>query len=287
MHIRTFMICLSLALLPLSTAFAQSTAFSYQGRLLESGMPASGMLDIQFSLFAAAQGGSAIAPDVFIADVLPDQGIFSVELDFGSAVLINTPLWLEIRLRPTGGGAFTLLRPRQPLNQAPRAVHTQAVGPNSVNSSAIIDNSVTSVKILDGAVRSGEIQNGTITHSDVNTAEIQRRINGICGPNFAITRVLVNGNVNCTPDEGILDFPFAGTFFANAENGATDIELLRPTANHLCMLSKVQLRDVDGGSENALCRVRISGSNWLLEAASDNDSDAFCEAICLSFNPVQ
>ena len=55
---------LALALLGLifcaTSASAQTTAFSYQGRLTDGGNPANGNYDLQFVLFDSANGGSNI-----------------------------------------------------------------------------------------------------------------------------------------------------------------------------------------------------------------------------------
>src|SRR5258706_351256 len=42
-------------------AFAQSTAFTYQGRLTDNGSPANGNYDLQFTVRDSASGGNLIA----------------------------------------------------------------------------------------------------------------------------------------------------------------------------------------------------------------------------------
>ena len=41
-----------------STALAQGTAFTYQGRLSNNGSPASGVYNLQFTVYATNQSGS-------------------------------------------------------------------------------------------------------------------------------------------------------------------------------------------------------------------------------------
>ena len=48
----------------LSTAFAQGTAFTYQGQLNSGGSPANGFYDFQFSLSNAPSGGSQVGGTV-------------------------------------------------------------------------------------------------------------------------------------------------------------------------------------------------------------------------------
>ena len=47
--------------LQLSSALAQGTAFTYQGRLNAGGNPANGLYDLQFTLFNAAANGAQVA----------------------------------------------------------------------------------------------------------------------------------------------------------------------------------------------------------------------------------
>jgi hypothetical protein len=54
--------CLSTLNLQLSTAFAQATAFTYQGKLAEGGTPANGRYDLRFILYDADAGGNQVGP---------------------------------------------------------------------------------------------------------------------------------------------------------------------------------------------------------------------------------
>ena len=100
------------------------TAFTHQGRLIQSGTPADGEFDFEFRLFDAATEGNQHGPIVVLDDVAVNGGLFAVELDFGAEVFAGDARWLEIRVRPgaeTGG--FTLLHPLQRLTPTPHALH--------------------------------------------------------------------------------------------------------------------------------------------------------------------
>ena len=76
---------------------------------------------------------------------------------------------------------------------------------------------------------------------------------------------------------------FDSTFHLSRFNtGGTSFRVLPPNANHFCYLSRVGVRETDTGTEAAICRVRRSGSVWLLEATlgRSSDNDVFCSAIC-------
>jgi hypothetical protein len=105
----------------LSTAFAQGTAFTYQGRLNDGTNPANGSYDLRFTVYDAVTGGSAVGGPLTNTPTAVSNGVFSVVLDFG-AVFPGANRWLEIAARTNGGGSFSLLSPRQPLTAAPYAV---------------------------------------------------------------------------------------------------------------------------------------------------------------------
>jgi hypothetical protein len=104
------------------------TAFTYQGRLADGGSPASGTWDFQFTLHDAAAGGGQVGPVVTRDDVTVSGGVFTVALDFG-AVFDGNARFLEIGVRDgAGGGAYTMLSPRQELPPAPHALWSAATG---------------------------------------------------------------------------------------------------------------------------------------------------------------
>src|SRR5208282_1185251 len=77
-------------------AFAQGTAFVYQGQLQNNGSPASGTFNFTFSLFNVSSAGAAVAGPVVTNGVIVTNGLFAVTLDFGSSVWNGQTNWLEI-----------------------------------------------------------------------------------------------------------------------------------------------------------------------------------------------
>src|SRR5438477_406166 len=99
------------------------TAFTYQGRLRDSGAPANGSYDVQFAVYTASAGGVQVGPLVTRPNVAVSFGLFTVSLDFGTGVFDGSARWLEIGVRPAGSGApFTVLGTRQELTPTPSAV---------------------------------------------------------------------------------------------------------------------------------------------------------------------
>lgn len=104
-----------------ATAYAQTTAFTYQGQFQSSGSPATGNFDFEFALYDAQTGGTQVGSTIAVNALTVTNGSFSVTLDFGN-VFPGAARFLEIRVRQTGGGLFTTLAPRQRLTSAPYTV---------------------------------------------------------------------------------------------------------------------------------------------------------------------
>src|ERR1700761_6528430 len=68
-----------------STASAQGTAFTYQGRLNQNGAPYTGNAEFQASLWSGPTGGSALASNLAGSVVVGvSNGLFLLPLDFGA-----------------------------------------------------------------------------------------------------------------------------------------------------------------------------------------------------------
>ncbi|HET9313986.1 MAG TPA: tail fiber domain-containing protein [Vicinamibacteria bacterium] len=109
------------------TAHAQGSAFTYQGRLASATVPADGSYDFEFRLFDSLSGGTQQGTTQTLPGVVVTEGLFTVGLNFGAA-FDGAPRFLQISVRPAGGGAFTTIAPRQPITSAPYAVRAATAG---------------------------------------------------------------------------------------------------------------------------------------------------------------
>ena len=117
-----FILAAAVSGLAAAPAAAQSTEFTYQGRLLSGDVPANGAHDFEFILWDAESGGNQIGATVTLTQVNVQNGVFSVRIDFGNQ-FPGANRFLEIRVRPSGSGAaFTGLAPRQAISSAPYAI---------------------------------------------------------------------------------------------------------------------------------------------------------------------
>src|SRR5688572_25953022 len=112
-----------------SLAYAQGTAFTYQGRLSENGSPAAGIYDLRFATYDSNVGGSALGGPIANATVGVSNGLFAVTLDFGAGVFTGPPRWLEIGVRTNGSVTdHFMLSPRQALTPSPYAIYAARSG---------------------------------------------------------------------------------------------------------------------------------------------------------------
>ena len=170
-YIENLFIALAILVLnsQLSSAFAQGTAFTYQGRLNDGGQPANGVYDISFQLFDAPLGGNAIPVIAVEAGIMASNGLFTATPDFGAGVFSGTNYWMEISVRHHNIGACIRLGPRQPLTPTPYAVFAEganAAGLSGTIAPANIANgSITGNLLAPGAVSQLGTPNGAIANA--------------------------------------------------------------------------------------------------------------------------
>ena len=166
------LVLLSIISHQLSTAHAQGTAFTYQGRLTDNGGPATGIYDLQFAVYDSVDGGVQQGGTLAAADLTISNGLFTVTLDFGASVFDGSDRWLDIAVRPgVSSGSYSNLVPRQQITSSPYAVRaanfsgtvaaSQLTG--TISSNNIGAGSITTVMLAAGAVGSNQLASGAVT----------------------------------------------------------------------------------------------------------------------------
>ncbi len=105
------------------TAIAQTTTFTYQGKLTDNGTPQS-IYEMQFKLFGSVGGSDQIGGTITNPNVSVNQGVFTVNLDFGAAAFPGADRYLEISVRRNSGESFVTLNPRQQIASSPYSIRT-------------------------------------------------------------------------------------------------------------------------------------------------------------------
>lgn len=186
------------------------SSFTYQGQLTQQGIPANGAFDFQFKLFDASGGGAQIGGDVARNAVVVDDGVFTVDIDFGASAFDGQARYLEIRVRPAGLGIFTQLMPRQPITATPYALY-------SSSAAAVPWTGVSGVPggLADGMDNDTQYTAGTgLTLSgqqfSVNTSVIQTRVSASCAAGSSIRSIDAAGGVVCEVDDAGISGVTAG-----------------------------------------------------------------------------
>ena len=110
----------------------QTSAFTFQGRLSDSGTLATGTYDMRFTLFDAATGGTQVGSPVELTGVAVEKGLFTVQLDFGASPFdTGSDRYIQTEVRKNSGDPYTPLSPRQQVTAVPYA--TRAVSAASAD----------------------------------------------------------------------------------------------------------------------------------------------------------
>ncbi len=105
-----------------STTFAQTTAFTYQGKLTNNGTPATGTYEMRFTLFDMP-GGFEFGTPKIISNIVATNGVFTVVIPIGDWSFDQSDRYMEIAVRPQGNvNPFTVLAPLQQITNSPKAI---------------------------------------------------------------------------------------------------------------------------------------------------------------------
>ncbi len=105
---------------------AQTTAFTYQGSLDESGVPADGVYNVSFSLWNLAVGGAQIGSSQGFPNLPITDGLFTVQLDFGTSAFTASNRWLQVVVNGQ------TLSPRTLITPTPYSLKTRGIAVDSL-----------------------------------------------------------------------------------------------------------------------------------------------------------
>jgi hypothetical protein len=166
------LVALGLLFADVPAASAQSTAFTYQGRLGDHGAAANGGYDFLFSLYDASTNGNQIGDTLTGIGVSVTNGLFTEVMDFGSSIFTGADRWLQIGVRTNGSTNFSLLSPRQALTPEPYAIYAGTAG--NVSAGAI-----SSAQIAVNAVGAANLQSNAVTGSKIAAGQVVKSLNGL------------------------------------------------------------------------------------------------------------
>src|SRR5438552_351563 len=204
-------------------AAAQSTIFTYQGRLAVNGSPANGFYDFQFTVYKVETNGLIIAGPQTNAAVAVSGGLFTTSLDFGNQPFLGVNRFMDIAVRTNGSATgFSSLAPRIRIASAPYAIAAANV----------IDGAVPSAALSPGPGADGQVlkmQNGVLTWANFGTGGTVTSV--AAGPGLLGGPITVSGTLSIDPTvvpllNGNQTFSGHNTFngassFTNANNRFT------------------------------------------------------------------
>lgn len=178
------------------------TAFTYQGQLEVGGQPASGSFDFRFSLLVASEGAMLTAP-IAVEDLQVDRGLVTARLDF-----LLPPnggrRWLRIEVRPSAStGAYTTLFPSVELTGQLYAQFSERAA--------------LALEVRADGVGSEQIRNASIGVTEIDPAQVQRRVSGSCTAGSSIRAISEAGTVTCEADDGALAWSPGGNAGTNTD----------------------------------------------------------------------
>jgi hypothetical protein len=201
-------------------AVAQGTAFTYQGQLIDGGLPANGDYDLVFTLFATSSGGSPLGGPLTNSATAVSNGLFTSTLDFG-ANFPGAARWLEVGVQKSGGGVYATLSPRQALTPTPYAIY--AAGANAAGLSGTIaaaslaNGSITSAKLTAGTITSNQLAAGTVSAANLGPDVGLWSVNG-----GNVSRSNGNVGIGTTTPGNRLSVAGAADFSGNLGIGVTN-----------------------------------------------------------------
>ncbi len=161
-------------------AKAQTSAFTYQGRLTDGGAAANGVYDLGFALYDAETGGNQIGAAATRNAVNVANGIFTVSLDFGASPFASgANRFLEIAVKHPADTSYTTLTPRQQLTAAPFSIQSlsaKTADGLSANCVGCVTNA--QINSVDGAKVTGTVASATTAQS-ATTATTAGNVSGI------------------------------------------------------------------------------------------------------------
>ncbi len=226
-QVRHFLV-VALLLMSSAMASAQTTMFTYQGRLNDSGNAANGVVDMQFKLYDAADPSvsAQIGSTITNSNVAVTNGIFTVRLDFGASALPGANRFIEVGVRRISSDPYTVLAPRQQVTSAPYAIRSA----NSIVADQLSTACVGCVQDAQINAVAGSKVTGTLPASSIpagNTNYIQNTTGQQSSSNFNISGNGTAGTLNAGTQYNlggsrVLSIPGTNNIFAGVSAGQSN-----------------------------------------------------------------
>ena len=281
-----------------SAALAQTTSFSYQGRLTEGGAPPTGTYDMKFRLYDAG-GNPQGSPDTVTLDspgVQVTNGVFTVQLDFGAGTFDGNARFLEISVCPHSADAnppaYTTLSPRQQIISTPYAMRSStAVSADTATTAATATTATTAASATNfSGSLSGDV-NGT------QGATVVASVGGVSAASVASGATAANGATSANTAGAVVSRDASGNFSAGTItatlNGNASTATTATTANSATNATTAATADaVSASAGDSVVTAINAGSSTISAArlpstlATQNGTNAFGGTNTFSTSPT-
>ena len=243
-------------------AFAQGTAFLYQGQLDSNSVPLNGLFDFEFSLYNAAESGTQVGTTLTESGVGVTNGLFNVTLDFGN-VFAGSNAWLSMNVRSNGAGSYTPLTPLQELLPTPYAIFA--------TTASNISGTLPAGK-LTGTIALGQLPSGVLTNHETSVTLSNVNVTGTLAGNGSGLTNLSAANLSGTIADGLLAsdvalldasqvFTATNIFKTGISNGALIVE--GSTGINTNLFTGLELQFHSGTGEAAIMSSYNDGFSFL------------------------
>ena len=263
--------------------FAQGAAFTYQGRLNDGANPATGIYDLQFTIYDSTNlPGTVIAGPVTNTATGVSNGLFTVRLDFGAGVFTGPARWLEIGVRTNGGTTFATLAPRQSLTPSPYAI--------MAGSASNLLGTLPAGQVS-GQLLSAQIADGAVTAAKVDNTQVQLRVSGSAPAGQFITAIAANGSVSAAPDttnwklNGNTGTTPGANFLGTADNQPVEIKVNSQRALRLEPGNFSSVNVVGGASVNGVAS-GVSGATIAGGGAGSYGGSPYSNSVAANFGMI-
>ena len=225
-------LCAIWLLLIAQTTLAQTTQFTYQGKLSEGGVAPTGLYDFKIKLCVDAACATPIVEGT-AEDVQVTAGIFTINPNFTASPFTTSPTanFLEISVRPGAStGSYTTLTPNQPITSSPYSIKTlTANAANSLSAACVLCVTDGHIVSIDGSKVTGTVANALLPAVNITGVLSASQGGTGIGPGFPLpdTYLRSNGtgwtasNILATDVTGVVAVANGGT--GSATKNFTDL----------------------------------------------------------------
>jgi Galactose oxidase, central domain len=244
-----------------TTTVVAADPISYQGRLSDSGSPASGSYDFQFTLKDAASAGNTLGEAIKMT-LSVQSGVFSASLPWSPSLFPGSARWIEVQVRPTPSSGSAVSESEAPYSVLERQrIQSTPYALRSLTSATVESVPVQSLPASVPLIGSTGKLDSTLLASDIaRSSEIS-----VVAADLKATQVLLTSQIAALAQENALLKQSVQVLSAPTRSGwmsasfsPTDADLVR---DGFSLVSTVPAPDWKVGSLNSAPTARFEASS--------------------------